>query len=87
MPQSGGEKVVNECASILGLSKRWVLRPGQGESEMNNVSSFIDGALATGGLIVTLIGSVWALVASNSIPAIDAKHAEEALKPAVKKAA
>ncbi|HSE59182.1 MAG TPA: hypothetical protein VLA99_10820 [Nitrospiraceae bacterium] len=54
---------------------------------MNNVGSFIDGALATGGLIVTLIGSVWALVASNSIPAIDAQHAEEALKPAMKKAA
>lgn len=54
---------------------------------MNNVGSFIDGALATGGLIVTLIGSVWALVASNSIPAIDAQDAEEALKPAMKKAA
>lgn len=54
---------------------------------MNNVGSFIDGALATGGLIVTLIGSVWALVASNSIPAIDTKHAEAVLKSAVKKAA
>ena len=36
---------------------------------MNNVSSVIDGALATGGLAVDRIGSIWALVASDSIPA------------------
>jgi hypothetical protein len=45
--------------------------PSLGGSEMNHAGSFIDGALATGRLIVILIGSVWALVASNSIPAID----------------
>ena len=78
---------MGECASISGLPKRWVLRPGQGGSQMNNVSSTVDAVLATGGLIVTLAGSVWALVASDSIPAIGMKHADEALQPAVKKAA
>jgi hypothetical protein len=54
---------------------------------MNNISSTIDGAFAIGGLVMTLAGSVWALMASDSIPIIDIQHAEEPHQPTLKKAA
>jgi hypothetical protein len=54
---------------------------------MDNVSSIIDGSMAIAGLIATLAGASWALMASKSAMTLDLKHADEALRSTLKKAA
>lgn len=45
---------------------------------MDNVSSIIDGSFAAAGMIASLVVSVWALMDSQSTPAISAQAVESA---------
>jgi hypothetical protein len=54
---------------------------------MNSINSLIDGSLAIGEMIAALAATGWAMMASESTTTIDMKHADEALRSTMKKAA
>ena len=56
-------------------------------SPVDNVSSVIDGSMAIVGLIATLAGSGWVLMASESSTTVDIKNVDDALRTSLKKAA
>jgi len=54
---------------------------------MDNAGSIIDGSLAMAGLIASAVGSVWALLASNSTTTVEMTKAGDALRPTLKNVA
>jgi hypothetical protein len=54
---------------------------------MDNVGSIIDGSLAIAGLVMALVVSGWALMASASNAAIDTSTIDDDVRPSIKKVA